>query len=533
MEKPSGGRAKRVGHFIKNAFLLLILLGVTTMLAFLFYDRVAAPSGTFRESSSELQFDTSVSEPEKSRIKEALIAERIAVGSSVTAKVTTTLNPSKDDIILDAYVPVTNWYSATQNITKDNLAKSVLSIWHETDATIRDALTQALDMPAQRMRTADALADIQVDQVALIPISKLDYTVKLLKLDDTYYLDTFNTGAVFRVLSFEGGDKKQLGTLTFSDIPAKPSTLTYTQTGVTAPTRVMMRKLNEVGGNPKYFSEKIGSFLSSADITHVSNEVSFKDGCQYSDTSFCSDPRFIDTLKDSGVDVVELTGNHNNDQGSEPNTSTINLYRSLGWKTVGGGLNADDAAKYYVADQKGSKVALLGYNFADAPGSGAIASSDHAGANGFNLERIATDIKQAKSESSFVIVDVQYWECYAYPDGYVEYPQCDKPISDQSADFKKIIDLGADMVVGTQAHQPQYYELYKSKPIYYGLGNLYFDQTQWPGTERGIILTHYFRAGKLLQTKLSPTSYDKVLQTTLMPETEAESFLARLQAARQ
>lgn len=88
------------------------------------------------------------------------------------------------------------------------------------------------------------------------------------------------------------------------------------------------------------------------------------------------------------------------------------------------------------------------------------------------------------------------------------------------------------MVIGSSAHQPQTYELYDGKPIYYGLGNLYFEQTQWPGTERGIILTHYFTGGKYVQTKLTPTVYDKDLQTHVMDADDAEYLLDRLDAAR-
>ena len=127
---------------------------------------------------------------------------------------------------------------------------------------------------------------------------------------------------------------------------------------------------------------------------------------------------------------------------------------------------------------------------------------------------------------------MQYAECYAYPDGYVEFPLCNSPISGQQEAFRKIIDLGADMVIGSQAHQPQIYELYNGKPIYYGLGNLYFDQIQWPGTERGIVLTHYFLNGKLLQTKLTPTVYDEDLQTRKMTNAQATKFLDFLNSSR-
>src|SRR5690606_35536523 len=114
----------------------------------------------------------------------------------------------------------------------------------------------------------------------------------------------------------------------------------------------------------------------------------------------------------------------------------------------------------------------------------------------------------------------------------VEFPQCDGPIPNQKEVFRKLVDLGANMVVGSSAHQPQTYETYKDASIYYGLGNLYFDQHYWPGTERGIVLTHYFDKGKLLQTKLSPTVYNKEMQTRLMTDKEAVYLLERLSSAR-
>lgn len=88
--------------------------------------------------------------------------------------------------------------------------------------------------------------------------------------------------------------------------------------------------------------------------------------------------------------------------------------------------------------------------------------------------------------------------------------------------------MGADIVVGTQAHQPQTYELYKDKPIYYGLGNLFFDQTYWPGTTRSLVLKHYFNGGKLMQTAIIPTMYDKTLQPKIMDKEKKTWLLERL-----
>lgn len=452
-----------------------------------------------------------------------LLESKIKNDLSGPIDVTTTTIKNDDDLVVDVYVPVTAFKSAKQNISLSDFTETSFYFLRGTTDTIKDQIATTLGSRATT-NTVDSLDDIDQTMIVFVPITKLTHTVKLLALDGMYYLDTLNSGAIFRTVK-GSGLTAALQNVVF-ELPQKDTILTINQTGVTALTRVMTQKLNNVG-DAHYFSKNIGSFLASTDITHVSNEVSFMKDCPYSHTAFCSDYRFIETLKSSGVDVVELTGNHNNDLGSQNNTDTINLYHSLGWGTFGGGLNMDEARKPYEIDKKSTKIAMIGYNYADAPASGAIAGTSKAGANPYNAERLKSDISAAKDKGMFVIVDVQFWECYAYPDGYIEFPECDLPIGQQESVFTSIIDAGADMVVGTQAHQPQTYELYKGKSIYYGLGNLYFDQSYWPGTERGIVLTHYFSRGTLLQTKLTPTVYHEELQTRTMSTEEQEAFLSR------
>jgi poly-gamma-glutamate synthesis protein (capsule biosynthesis protein) len=502
---------------------------------FWLYKNFLAPA-TPSQAADRLQFDGSVAPAEKQQIQKAIRSQTKTYRGSVGVRVETTtkLDPVDDSrSILSAYVPVVDTYATRQIISKDELGQLNLYVAAEADSTVRAAIAKALGIGVEKLQIlSGSVEDMTDSAVAFVPADQLSPQVKLLTFDGAYYLDSFISGAVFRRAVFSGGGAGDLKALTLNDYPAKNTTLKVNMTGVTALTREMMKKLSSVGSST-YFSEKIGSFLADADITHVSNEVSFKPGCTYSTAVFCAPPAMIDALKASGVDLVELTGNHNNDTGNQYDTDTINLYHGLGWHTFGGGLNTVEAAKPYTADLKDSKIAFLGYNYADGPNSGAIATASAAGANGFDFSKVESDIATARRQGAFVIVDIQFWECYAYPNGFVEFPECDLPIGQQVSVFRQIADLGADMVIGTQAHQPQTYEIYKGKPIYYGLGNLYFEQTVWPGTERGIILTHYFAHGKLLQTRLSPTVYDKALQTHLMDNKDALYLLQRLQTARQ
>ncbi len=524
-----GGQKKRRQKSSKLKPLLGVLLLV--IIGFAAY-KLFGPTSV-EKTISRLQFDQSVTEQEKQKIESAITEQEKAVSGNIPVRIETTLEATESQHILSAYVPVTHAYSVRQSVATSDFATLGFSVPAGTDELVKQSLARAVAVDASQVRELESpdLKLLPEEAIVFLPVDQLSQDVKLLQFGGNYYLDSFSSGALFRQAVFGDADSDIFSDLNLSSLATSDQILTVNTTGVTALTRMMMRKLSSVG-DPTFFSAEIGEFMASADITHISNEVSFTENCQWHAALFCSPMEFIETLKASGVDVVELTGNHNNDLGSVYNTNTIELYHSLGWKTFGGGLNDEEAAKPALFDQKGTKVAFLGYNYPDSPNGGAISGPTSAGANRWDIAKIESDIAAAKQQNDFVFVHIQFWECYAYPEGYLEFPQCDAPIPNQEPVFKQVADLGADMIIGSSAHQPQTYEIYNGVPIYYGLGNMYFDQDRWPGTERGIILTHYFNKGKLIQTKLTPTVYDSDYQTRRMTAEEAEYLLGRLNRAR-
>ena len=366
----------------------------------------------------------------------------------------------------------------------------------------------------------------EFDEVEVIPIEELDFSKKLLSIDGQYYLDTFDQGAYYNIISFESEKfAEEIKPLVDERLnktwPSKDNVLTMAQTGVTALSRGMNSKLTEVG-DAKYFSQDIAEYLRSFDITHTSNEASFSE--MASADNICSDPRFIDTLLDIGLDVVELTGNHNQDCGDEAANNTIDIYNSNNIKIVGGGKTATEAVMPLEINTKGTGITFLAYN----QSTGGATLDDTPGANQYDETNVTTEIAAAKERGDIVIIDIQYYECNAYVADY-EDNTCDYANSaagDQVGFFRHLIDLGADIVVGTSAHQSQTFELYGDGVIYYGLGNLFFDQAWWPGTTRSLILSHYFYNDKLLQTKVVPTVYDTNYQTKIMES--PEWFIDRL-----
>ena len=402
-----------------------------------------------------------------------------------------------------------------------------------TDALLIDVLVPVSDFYEPKESITEAEFEEMFGAGKLVSVLKLTEESKLLMVGDSYYLEDYVSGAKFKYLRIEGENEEDVKAVidkikpTLPEFPTKDTVLSFTQTGVTALARGMNVKMSAVGDG-KYFSEKIADYLKKFDLTHTSNESSFS--AYASSSNICSDPRFIDTLTDIGLDIVELTGNHNVDCGTDDAISTFEQYQELDIKTVGGGRNATEAEVPLEINQKGTKITMLAYN----QSTGGATWGETPGANQYYDDNARDRISEAKERGDFVIVDVQFNECNSY-DSVTEDTTCDRADSapgDQVGLFRSLIDMGADVVVGTSAHQTQTYEQYGGGEIYYGLGNIFFDQVWWPGTTRSLGLTHYFWKGKLLQTRRFGTVYDSDLQTRVMNQEEIEWFIDRLNQAR-
>lgn len=442
------------------------------------------------------------------------------------------------------FIPVGHMYSLTTNLTDDDLKRKSLYMIDgrlkekiqgqiDVDITVLDG---GIDSLLSKLKESD-------DNIGLLTFDTLDYRVKVIPFNGKYYLDDQDGAVKFKFYSSVKPEDEfiipvigiHMGS-SGSGVIQNDLLTKLNMSGVVAIARNLAFKMEAVKDDA-YAAEFIGDFLADADLTHVSNEVSFVPGCVPTRSmAFCSSPDYIATLKKSGVDIVELTGNHNNDYGAKHSASTIEMYKELGWDYFGGGLNIEDAKKILYKDINGSKIAFLGYNYYDSVlnNPGPLAGASKSGANPYTEEQLKRDIEEAKKNADVVITTFQFQECYSYPDGDVIYPICYKPVSvpDQRGTFKKAIDLGADIVVGTQAHQPQTYEIYKDGMIFYGLGNLFFDQYIWIGTRQGLVLTHYFYDGKYIQTKVVPIYMDRDFKVRLATKEQGDLLLKLLKDAR-
>ena len=297
-------------------------------------------------------------------------------------------------------------------------------------------------------------------------------------------------------------------------------------TGTTALVRATADRMEKHG--VLYPGEEVRTVLRSADITHVSNEVSFDPKCPIPDPwteslLFCSNPRYIALLEDVGVNIVELTGNHLLDYGPTNLLNTLDMYDQLGWKHFGGGRNLQDALQPALVVDHGNRLAFLGCNIAGPAYDWATDTSP--GSAPCNLDDLAAEISRLRADGYLPIMTFQYHEYYQA-----------NPTPEEQADFRKMADAGALIVSGSQAHMPAAMELDNGAFIHYGLGNLFFDQMSimLPNgsliydTRNVFIDRHIFYNGRYLGTELLTYVIEDYARPRLMTDAERVKFLQHI-----
>lgn len=179
--------------------------------------------------------------------------------------------------------------------------------------------------------------------------------------------------------------------------------------------------------------------------------------------SFRAHPRTLKLVK-RHLDVVALANNHSGDFGPQAFAQMLGLLENAGIPYVGGGRDLARAHAPHLIERHGLRIALLSYNEflprsfeadVDKPG---VAWSDD--------EQVVRDIADARRvHHADVVIPFMHW---GWENERVANPR-------QRELARKMIDAGADAVVGGHPHVTQDIEHYRDRPIIYSLGNFIFD----------------------------------------------------------
>lgn len=358
---------------------------------------------------------------------------------------------------------------------------------------------------------------------AILPFEDLEPGWKVLALDGQSPIrKNFDRDAYPLIASFGiSGDTERAEQLrTAFDTPFSnydPNKLTtLVMTGVTALTRATAWRMESHGIG--YPGELIGEWLSEADFAHVSNEIPFFSGCPDPDPSqeklkFCSDPSYIQLFVDLGIDLVELTGNHVSDYGSDELLFTLDLYRQYGMEYFGGGEDLDDSFQTVRVEHNGNRLAFLGCN--QIGPKYAWAGEEKPGAAPCDWERLREELRILTEEGYLPIFTFQWAELPA-------------PSPAQEDAFREAVDAGAVIVTGSQAHQPLGFAFHQGGFIHFGLGNLFFDQMQTYEQRQEFIDRHVFYDGRHISSELLTALLENYAQPRPMSPSERSALLERI-----
>lgn len=211
-------------------------------------------------------------------------------------------------------------------------------------------------------------------------------------------------------------------------------------------------------------SDELQDLIKSCDLKVVNFEVPLKPEVELPSQQY---PRFWqnddvpDFLRGLGFNLFSIANNHAFDWGEEGFKKTKN---ALGEQSFGAG-TYDEAYKVKVVEVNGMKIGFLSLTYAAYTGVfDDVLCHDGLGCAYINDLRVNHDIIEAKKHVDYLFV---------LPHDGIEY--IDVPLPETIARYRDFIDYGADGVIGTHPHCPQGWEEYKGKPIFYSLGNFFFN----------------------------------------------------------
>ena len=266
-----------------------------------------------------------------------------------------------------------------------------------------------------------------------------------------------------------------------SAVPSEPTTPTPAPEAARGPVRIAFVGDIHFEGvladrlrDPMTALSPVRDALSAADLTIANLETSLGSGGRLEPGKrfiFSAPPEALTALAAAGVDVATMANNHALDLGRERLPSTFRAIRRAAradppLEVVGIGRDADEAFAPAVRDVRGTLVATIGASVADldptADPTGRWAATDERPgiADAVDPARLLAEVRRTRRSADVVVVYL-HWG--------IQGQRC--PTPDQRTLASSLVDAGADVVVGSHAHQLQADGRLRTGYVAYGLGN--------------------------------------------------------------
>ena len=243
---------------------------------------------------------------------------------------------------------------------------------------------------------------------------------------------------------------------------------------------------NENGYDFSPSFQYIKEMVSEADISLGILEGALAGGEPTGYPIFNSPDEVIDSLRDTGIDVVNYANNHIYDYDDEGLQRTIEITKEKGLDVLGV-KSTEEEKSYLVKAVDGVKIGFVSYVFETAAVNGyKTINSNPVSINSENLintfnyndlesfyNRIASEISAMKAEGvEFIIASMHWGEEY---NTYIE--------ATQNEIAKKLNELGVDIILGGHPHVIQPYEIICNESghstfVIYSQGNSLSNQSE-------------------------------------------------------
>ncbi len=266
-----------------------------------------------------------------------------------------------------------------------------------------------------------------------------------------------------------------------------------------------------------YPIDEVKETMENADISMISNESSFVEGCSQpaGTTAFCGKPTYIQNLLDMGIDIVSLTGNHMNDYGRDYFSNTMQTYLENDILYFASGENSNKAWEPLIIETTAGTIAFLGYNRMGPDG--IIATDVLAGTAYYDQEIFLQTLNEIVDTVDIIWLDTHLWPEYGI-----------SPSEEQIALTQEAIDNSVDIVTGVSSHEVQGITFYNDKPVFYGLGNFLFDQMWSAETRLSIVLKIHLFNGTIANVDVLPTRMHDYCQPRFLTGSDKTSVLEYL-----
>jgi poly-gamma-glutamate capsule biosynthesis protein CapA/YwtB (metallophosphatase superfamily) len=255
-----------------------------------------------------------------------------------------------------------------------------------------------------------------------------------------------------------------------------------------------MLRLSAVGdvqvahANPGTAFELVREELADADVLFGNSEGAYSETSERCPTSWSWEvvhPRGVAAVSDVGFDVMSLANNHVMDGGYSGLKDTIDHLTAAGIATVGAGADIATARRPLLLEREGRTIAFLAYTCVYPPGFEARSSRPgcatvtvHSVYRGEQAQHgtrpivltvvdprekrsVLEDVRRLRERVDVLVVSV-HWGIHCVP---VELADYERELG------HSMVDNGADVILGHHQHILKGIEIYRGKPIFYGLGH--------------------------------------------------------------